>query len=348
MINKITLLNFRKFSKQSFNINSQFVIITGDNATGKTTLLEAIYAASVTKSLRTSNMNELIKENEEFNLVEIDADSKKYKFGLNNKTKTVSINNKEIKKIGDYIGNLPAVFFTPSELSLITGAPLSRRLFLNIELSQLYPKYVVHLSNYNNILKERNALLKSNKVNETYLNLITENLCIESLHIMKYRNGFIKEINSVINSVHKMFAANEEVKLEYLPSLPVNNTLSFMNDKVSKDIQSQTTNYGIHRDDVLFKINDKDAKVYASQGQKRSVVLSLKITLVLLIQKLKKKYPILLLDDVLSELDVTRQNNLLSIILSLGQTFISVTNVDLNDLEVLNNYQVIKLESELK
>lgn len=348
MINKLTLLNFRKFSKKSLNINSQFVIITGDNATGKTTLLEAIYAASVTKSLRTSNLNELIKDGEEFNLVEIDADSKKYKFGLNQKTKTVSINNKEIKKIGDYIGNLPAVFFTPSELSLITGTPLSRRLFLNIELSQLYPKYVNYLSNYNNILKERNAHLKSNKVNDTYLGLVTENLCIESLHIMKYRNGFISEINSIINSIHKMFADNEEIKLEYIPSLPVTNTLSFMNERVVKDKQTQTTNNGIHRDDVIFKINGKDAKVYASQGQKRCIVLSLKITLVLLIQKYKKKFPILLLDDVLSELDVTRQNNLLSIILNLGQTFISVTNIDLNDLEVLKNYQVINLESELK
>ncbi len=347
MIEKITLLNFRRFSKQSFNIKSQFVIVTGDNATGKTTLLEAVYAASVTKSLRTSNLQELVKENEDFNLVEIDANNKKFKFGLNNKVKTVSINNNEIKKMSDYIGNLPAVFFTPSELALITGAPLTRRLFLNIELSQLYPKYVNHLSVYNNILKERNALLKSVKINKTYLNLVTENLCIESLHIMKYRNAFISEINSVINSIHKMFTDEEVVRIDYVPSLPADNTLSFMNEKVAKDLQTQTTNYGIHRDDLIFKINDKDARIYASQGQKRTLVLSLKIALVLLIQKQTQEFPILLLDDVLSELDVKRQNNLLSIILNLGQTFISVTNVGLNDLEVLKNYQVIKLEREL-
>lgn len=344
MISKITLLNFRKFSKMTFDINNQFVIITGDNATGKTTLLEGIYLASVTKSLRTNNINEIIKDGEEESLVEVISDNKKYIMAFKEKSKQVSIDNKEIKKIGNYIGNLPAVFFTPSELTLITGSPQTRRLFLNIELSQLYPRYVETLAKYNNILKERNAYLKTKKLDMMYLDLITENLCIEAVSIMNYRKNFIEEINSVINAIHKQFANNEEIKLSYIHSIPFDNPFEFYSQRVKKDIQFETTNYGVHRDDVLFELNSKDAKVFASQGQKRSIVLSLKITLVLLIQKYKKKYPILLLDDVLSELDVTRQNNLLSIILNLGQTFITDTNIDLNDLEILNNYQQIKLD----
>ncbi len=343
MISKLTLLNFRQFNKKVIDINNQFVIITGDNATGKTTLLEAIYLASVTKSLRTNNISELIKDEEEESLVEVISNSKKFVVSFKEKTKQVTIDNKEIKKIGNYIGNLPAVFFTPSELTLITGSPQARRLFLNIELSQLYPGYVETLSKYNNILKERNAYLKTKKIDKKYLDLITENLCIEGVSIMNYRKKFLDEINSVINDIHKQFASNEKINLSYLNSIPFDNPFEFYEQRVKKDIQFETTNYGIHRDDVLFELNGRDARVYASQGQKRSIVLSLKITLVLLIQKYKKKYPILLLDDVLSELDVTRQNNLLSIILNLGQTFITGTNIELNDLETLNNYQEIKL-----
>lgn len=344
MITKITLLNFRKFKRRNFNINNQFVIITGDNAVGKTTILEAVYLASVTKSLRTNNIEELINIEEEQSLVEVVSENKKYKIFFKEKTKTVSIDTKEIKKISDYIGNLPAVFFTPSELSLITGSPLNRRLFFNIELSQLYPEYVIYLSKYNSILKERNAYLKSRKVDNTYLTVLTENLCKEAVEIIKIRNNFLKEINSIINSIHREFSNDEKIELIYLNSLPFENPLEYLLDKQKKDIQFETTSYGIHRDDILINLNDKDAKIFASQGQKRSIVLSLKITLVLLIQKYKRKYPILLLDDVLSELDVNRQNNLLRIILNLGQTFITGTNIDLNDLDTLNNYQVIKLD----
>ncbi|MFI3328968.1 MAG: DNA replication and repair protein RecF [bacterium] len=347
MITKISLLNFRKFSKKTVDIKNKFVVITGDNATGKTTLLEAIYVASVTKSLRTNNINELIKDEEEYSLVEIEANSRKYKFTFKDKTKKVSIDNKEINKISDYIGNLPSVFFTPSELVLINGSPQNRRLFLNIELSQLFSKYVNYLSEYNKLLKERNAYLKTKKIDNIYLNLITEKLCEESLKIMKIRKLFIEDINNTINTIHSQFSKDEEIKLEYVNSLPFDNTYKYMVERSSKDIQFENTNHGVHRDDVIFYINNKDAKVYASQGQRRSIVLSLKISLCLLIQKYKRKFPILLLDDVLSELDVTRQNNLLKIILNLGQTFISVTNIDLNDLEVLNNYQELKLESEL-
>ncbi len=343
MIKQISLLNFRKFSKKTIEINNKFVLITGDNATGKTTLLEAIYVASLTKSLRTTNINELIKENEEYSIVELDANSRKYKFSFKEKNKVVSIDNKEIKKLSDYIGNLPTVFFTPSELILINGSPQNRRLFLNIELSQLFSKYVNFLSEYNNILKERNSYLKSRKVDNIYLDLITQKLCDESLKIMKIRKLFIEDINKIINTIHTQFSDQEKIRLEYIPSLPFDNTYKFMLSKSSKDIQFETTNYGVHRDDIIFYINDKDAKVFASQGQRRSIILSLKITLCLLIQKYKRKFPILLLDDVLSELDITRQNNLLKIVLNLGQTFISVTDIKSNDLELLNNYQEIKL-----
>ncbi len=343
MITKINILNFRCFSKYSIDIDSKYVIITGNNATGKTSLLEAIYLASVTKSLRTNNIAELIQETKEESLVEVISNTRKYRIYLNEKVKKVSIDNKDIKRISDYIGNIPSVLFTPSELNLISSSPQSRRLFLNIELSQLFPNYVLLLSKYNSILKERNSYLKSNKVDNSYLSILTESLSVESLDLMSYRRIFIKEINSIINDIHKNFSNNEIIKLTYINSLPFDNTLNFLIDKQDKDIKFQTTNYGIHRDDVLFEINGRDAKVYASQGQKRSLVLSLKIALVKIIYKHKKKYPILLLDDVLSELDVERQNNLLNIILNLGQTFITDTNIDLNDINLLKNYQNIKL-----
>ncbi len=347
MINKLTLLNFRRFNKIELDINKNFVIITGDNATGKTSLLESIYVTSVTKSLRTNNISELFKTNTTSTLIELLVDNRKYKILYEDNKRIVSIDSKEIKKMGEYIGNIPSVFFTPSELSLITGTPLNRRLFMNIEISQLFSNYIEYLHNYNKTLKERNALLKSMNIDTIYLDLITNKLVDESLNIMKVRNTFIKEINSIINDIHKNFSSNEKIELVYQNSLPFEDSYNFMKSKSSRDIQSQSTNYGIHRDDVLFLINNEDSRIYASQGQKRSIVLSLKIVLTLLIKKFTNKEPILLLDDVLSELDVTRQNNLLKIILDLGQTFITVTNIDLNDLQVLDNYQVINLEREM-
>ncbi len=343
MISNIKLTNFRKFQKLDLDINGQFVIINGENALGKTSILESIYFASITKSIRTSNLKDLIKDDNEFSLVEL-TNENKYKISLTNQGKQIWINNNPVKKISDYVGLLPTIFFTPSELELITSGPIRRRQFLNIEISQINDRYLNLLSNYNSLLKERNTYLKvSEKIDRTYLEIITNNLSSVGLEIIKIRIKFIEELNMIINDVHKFFSNKEVVKLKY-NTPDIDNYENYMLSKMDYDIKTRNTNFGPHRDDVTFYINENDAKVYASQGQKRSIVLSLKISLCHLIKTHLNKYPVLLLDDVLSELDLNRQNELLKIVFNLGQTFISVTNVCNIDLSVLQKYQIINLE----
>lgn len=345
MINEISLKNYRRFNNLKLDINKQFVIITGDNAVGKTSVLESIYLASVTKSLKTSNISELIKFNQEYTFVNIRTNISNYRVIVSLEGKKLLIDKHEIKKSSEYIGKFKSVFFTPSELDIINGNPNNRRLFLNLEISQLDNKYLKVLNEYNQVLKERNKCLK-NMVNPDlkYLKIITRQLNELAIDIMKSRLSFIDNINKSINTIHQKFNSDEILRIEYKNSLPFKNSEDFLMSKLDKDISLKTTSYGIHRDDLIFYINDEDTRNYASQGQKRSCILSLKICLCLIIRNITKIYPVLLLDDVLSELDKKRQNSLLNIVLNLGQTFVSVTDLEGIDLDILKQYQIIKLE----
>lgn len=346
MINKITLKNVRLFSKLELNITSSNVLLLGNNAIGKTTILESIYLASLTKSHRTNYFKEIIKEKELFSDIKITTNEKIYRIVISNTGKMVSINNKEIKKISEYIGMLPTVFFTPYDLSIITDSPSIRRQFLNQEISQIYPNYIHNLNLFNKLYLERNNCLKILDIDSDtkILDVITNQLIDVSIKIINARTSFINELNEVVNLYHQKLNPNEIINIIYNPNLTISKIYDVFETKKKSDIISHQTNYGIQRDDIIFNINNKNAQKYASQGQIRSIILSVKLAICNIIYKYKKKYPILLLDDVLSELDKTRQNNLLNCLNDVGQVFITSTDSSEIDPNILKKYQIIKLK----
>jgi DNA replication and repair protein RecF len=345
MITNIQLKNIRKFDKLNLNINSSKVLLFGSNAVGKTSVLESISLASITKSHRTNNLKEIIKENEPFSDIKITYENNLYRVVLSNDGKRVSINNNEKKRLSEYIGLLPTIFFSPSDLDIVTSSPTIRRQFVNQEISQLSTTYISNLNTYNKLLQERNLCLKEMNLesDKKMLDVITMQLVEYVKKIMDEREKFVNEINSIINEVHSKINSNEFIKIVYQPSISIKELYEFYQSKYQLDISSHQTNYGIHRDDFVFLINEKNAMKYASQGQIRNVILSTKLSLCKIIYQYKNKYPILLLDDVLSELDVTRQNNLLNIIEEFGQTFISTADTSSLNNEILKKYQLIKL-----
>lgn len=345
MITNIQLKNIRKFDKLILNINSSKVLLFGSNAVGKTSVLESISLASITKSHRTNNLKEIIKENEPFSDIKITYENNLYRVVLSNDGKRVSINNNEKKKLSEYIGLLPTIFFSPSDLDIITSSPTIRRQFLNQEISQYSKNYISNLNLYNKLLQERNLCLKELETDSDtkILDIITSQMIEVEIKIINEREKFVNEINQYINEIHSKINSNEFIKIIYQPSVTINNIYDIYKNKVQSDIISKQTNYGIHRDEIVFLINDKNASKYASQGQIRNVILSTKLSLCKILYKHKNKYPILLLDDVLSELDITRQNNLLKIIDEFGQTFISTADTSSLNNEILKKYQLIKL-----
>ncbi len=347
MINQIKLKNVRKFDELKLDINSNKVIILGQNASGKTTVLEAISLASITKSHRTNNLREIIKENEMFSDIKITYEKKNYRIVLSSQGKMVLINNVEKIKLSDYIGEFPTIFFSPSDLEIITSSPTLRRGFLNQEISQISQVYLKNLNLYNKLLHERNTLLKEMEINSDtkILDVITAQLIEVGKKIIIARMKFIDEINQEINKVHSKINSNERINLLYQPSVTLEKIEEVFESKKMTDIISHQTNCGIQRDEVIFLINDKNAAKYASQGQIRNIILSTKLVLCKIIYKYKKKFPILLLDDVLSELDINRQNSLLNLLDSFTniQTFISTVDTSSLNKEILKKYQIINL-----
>lgn len=347
MIKQIKLKNVRKFDNLSLNINSNIVILEGKNATGKTTVLEAISLASITKSHRTNNLKEIIKENELYSDIKINYNQKDYRIVLSNAGKMVSINNIEQSKISEYIGDFPTVFFSPNDLEIITSSPTLRRQFLNQEISQISQTYLKNLNIYNKLLQERNILLKNMEIDSDtkLLDVLTSELIEVGKKIIIERERFVNQINQEINEIHSKINSLEFIKIVYQPSVTIEKIEEVFESKKNSDIMSHQTNYGIQRDELVFLINDKNVAKFASQGQIRNVILSVKLTLCKIIYKNKKIYPILLLDDVLSELDITRQNSLLNLLNDFNniQTFISTVDTSSLNKEILKKYQIINL-----
>lgn len=345
MIEKINLKNIRRFSELNLTIDNKNVLLIGPNAKGKTTILEAIMLASIVKSHRTNNLKEVIKTGTNFGEVKIDS-TKKYRLVLTEEGKKVFINNTPYPRLSEYIGNLYTVFFSPSDLSIVTSSPIVRRNFLNQEISQIKPSYLKCLNEYNKLLLERNNYLKLDfkQQNQAIFDVLTQEVIDVGLKLIKAREAFILEINKDLNRYYQLLANDETLEIKYLPSVNSNDYAKTMFEKMKFDLLKQTTSFGPHRDDFCFILNNTDAHKYASQGQIRSIVLALKLTICKIIKEYKKEDPILLLDDVLSELDSSRQKKLLHLINDLGQTFISSTDTIGIEASVLKTYQIIELK----
>ena len=345
MINNIHLKNIRLYEDTTLNINNNLVILVGPNACGKTTILESIYLISKAKSHRTNNIENIIKDNEDFGIIEIN-ENKKYKMIISKGGKQLLINNVLYKKISDFIGNIKAIMFSPSDLNLVYSSKADRRQFLNTELSIINKKYIYEINKYNKILKERNEILK-NYTNDknVILNVITDELIECGKIIYKYREDFINNLNKYIRKIHNDLY-KEDLYLKYVPSIKYDDFDKIYKEKLDYDILTKSTSRGIHRDDFLFVINNNNAISYSSQGQVRSIVLSLKISLLYYMRELFGNNICLLLDDVFSELDNDRVLSLVKFLTNENQTFITTTSIDLipNTLKV--KAQIIYIEKE--
>ena len=345
MINKIHLKNIRIYDDITLNINNNLVILVGPNACGKTTILESIYLISKAKSHKTNNIEDIIKENNDFGVIEIN-DNKKYKMVISLSGKKLLINNVIYKKISDFIGNIKAIMFSPFDLNLVYGTKSERRQFLNTELSIINKNYIYEISKYNKILKERNEILKNyNEKNKTILDVITLELIETGKKIYKYREDFINNINNNIKKIHNDLYG-ENLYIKYVPSVKYEDFDTIYKERLEYDIFTKSTSKGIHRDDFMFIINDNNAISYSSQGQVRSIVLSLKISLFYYMRELFGNNIILLLDDVFSELDNDRILSLVKFLINENQTFITTTSIDLIPNALKNKAQIIYLKKE--
>ena len=304
IVTKIELSNFRNYDSLSLELDDKTNILYGKNAQGKTNVLEAIYLCSTTKSHRSSKDAELIKfENNEGHIkLFINKKGREYRIDIHlrkNKSKGIAINGIPIKKASELFGIFNVIFFSPEDLDIIKNGPAERRRFVDMELCQLDKIYVYNLINYNKVLGQRNQLLKDIYMKpelEDTLDVWDMQLAEYGSKVIKRREQFIKDINKII-------------------------------ENRKKDIKLKSTSAGPHRDDILFFNKDINIRTYGSQGQKRTVALSLKLAEIELVKSLINDTPVLLLDDVLSELDSDRQNHLLKSLDEI-QTVITCTGLD--------------------
>lgn len=338
MIKEIKLKQFRNHPSLHLKIQQKRIFIFGNNGLGKTSILEGIYFASLTRSHRTSEDKALVMKDKPYAKVDIITDKHHYQVVISDIGTKAFIDKVQISKMSEYINGYRVVMFSPEDLELIKGQPSNRRQFLDIEMSQIHKPYMLVLSKYKQILKQRNALLKNISLNDdmTFFKIITEQLSIVADEMIEKRITFIQKLNQAFKIRFKAFNEIDEVSVTYEPNVVLNSLKQVLNDKKEKDILTQTTSYGPHRDELLFEFNGQEAKTYASQGQQRLMVISLKLAL-LDIYDSDQIETIVLLDDVLSELDLDKQQKLLNNLPDKYQTFISgVETIEIKNMQQIH------------
>lgn len=335
-IESIELKNYRNYHQLHMNFCEGTNILYGDNAQGKTNILEALYVCCTTKSHRGSKDKEIIQFHEEESHIKLNLvrDGIPYRIDMHlkkNKAKGVAINGIPIKKASELFGIINVVVFSPEDLNLIKNGPSERRRFIDLELCQLNKWYVHSLVQYNKVLLQRNRVLKELVFKpefEETLDIWDAQLIQYGNDVIKYRRDFVHQLNELIHEIHlKLSGEKESLRILYEPDvLEADFKHELIKGRV-QDKKQKTTLTGPHRDDISFYVNDIDIRKYGSQGQQRTAALSLKLAEIELVKILVKDYPILLLDDVLSELDNSRQNHLLSVIHHI-QTVITCTGLD--------------------
>lgn len=344
-IKQLTIDQFRLYDHLEILFHDNTNIFYGDNAQGKTTIIEAIYLLAFTKSHKTNKERELIQNSCDYSKIDalIHLKDKDIQLGiiLSKAGKKAKYNQIELERLSDYIGQLNVVMFAPEDLDLIKGNPQNRRKFLDFEIGQISKEYLFNLQNYKRVLKQRNDLLKTlqkeSKPDLLLLDILTDQLIGYLTPLVDTRKEFVSQIERHSRRIYQKIAKTKQMfKIEYLPSIEKDYKKEFI-QKYQYDIVTGTTNIGVHRDDLEFYLDDFMVKNYGSQGELRSAVLATKLALIDFIYEHRRDYPILLLDDVFSELDIPRQNNLLNYIKGKTQTFITTT--DLSDIHVENMEQ---------
>lgn len=353
IIESIELKNYRNYKELHMEFNQGTNILYGDNAQGKTNILEAVYLAGTSKSHKGSKDREMIRfENEESHIrMMVKKGDLSYKIDMHlrkNKAKGVAINGLPIRKARELLGVVNLVFFSPEDLNIIKNGPGERRRFLDSELCQLDGVYITELAGYNHIVNQRNRLLKDCYMNpglKSTLDVWDMQMVDYGKKIIGKREAFVEELNEIARGLHKGLTGGiEELEILYEPSV----TAAEFEDKLSRnrerDLRMKLTSVGPHRDDFCVKVNGIDIRRYGSQGQQRTAALSLKLSEIYLVKKKIRDTPVLLLDDVLSELDSSRQTYLLESIHDI-QTLITCTGLDdfvSHQFKINRVFQVVK------
>ena len=341
IIKSIDLADYRNYGSMKLEFDSGTNILYGDNAQGKTNILEAIFVAATTKSHKGSKDREIIQfdKNEAHIRTYLEKDGVETRVDMHLRksgSKGIAVDGQKLKKAADLLGLCNVVFFSPEDLGIIKNGPSERRRFVDMELCQLDSFYLYNLNHYNKIINQRNKLLKDMYMNpdlKETLGIWDMQLVSFGSKIIERRKLFVEQLNELISGIHRTLSGGrEEVKIIYEPDTEIGEFEKKLKHNQDRDIKSKMTSVGPHRDDFSFVIGDVDIRKYGSQGQQRTAALSLKLSEIELVKKIAKDTPVLLLDDVLSELDSNRQNYLLN---SIGeiQTIITCTGLE----EFVNN-----------
>ena len=360
-LKNIELINFRNYNHVKVSFNKGINIIYGKNAQGKTNLLESIYLLGLTNSHRSIVDSGLI--NSKKNFLRVKGTLKKDKIAndlevfLDYNKKVLKIDNNYINKVSDYISTMNIIIFTPDDLDIIKGSPSIRRKFINVELSQLYRNYYLILNEYEKLLKIRNEYLKkinkSSKYDESYFDILTSYLIDKAIMIYKIRNKFIDKFNLFCSKIYEDITHYSGFKVIYKRNIDIDiNDMNFKQKMFAKfkekrdiEIKLSSTIYGPHRDDIEFYLNDINMKFYGSQGQQRIAVLVLKLSELEIFKKYVDSTPILLLDDIFSEIDKDKRENLLKYINKNIQTIITTTEIDTVDKSFLHQSKLFQIEN---
>lgn len=363
-IEKLTLTNYRNYASLDLSFSPQINVLIGENAQGKTNLMESIYVLAMAKSHRTSNDRELIRWNQEYAKIEGDIQRKYGRLPLaltiNKKGKKARVNHLEQTKLSHYIGQMNCVMFAPEDLHLVKGSPQVRRRFLDMEIGQISPIYLHDLLTFQKLLKQRNAILKEHRgrptLNDVMFDIYTEQYIQVAVQIIRKRFYFMELLQQWADPIHRGISRElETLKVSYgtLKELDSGQTVEQMETIVEnklrevrqRELERGMTLIGPHRDDLHFFVNGYDIQTYGSQGQQRTTALSLKLAEIELVKKEIGEPPILLLDDVLSELDDYRQSHLLNTIQGQVQTFVTTTNIAGIDHETIRQAHIFEVDA---
>ena len=348
-ISKINLVGFRNYTNALISFGNHMNVFVGDNAQGKTNILEGITFLALTKSHRIGvnpNVIMLGKSKCKLNgVVKKDKIVSKLEIEISNDYKKIRVNNKDIKKVADYISYLNVIIFTPDDLEIVKGSPSIRRNLLNIQLSQLSKEYLKKYNEYDKLLKTRNEYLKvlfnNNIADKNYLDIITDKLIEKAVYIYQKRKEYIDFINLNLSNYYHDISGETGLSVHYVPNIEI---LDFDSESIRKkmkhilkknylkELNYGMTIYGPHRDDFYFEYEGKDLKFFGSQGQQKLAILSFKLSEIPIFNDVTGTYPVLLLDDIFGELDIKKRNKLLKLITNYNIQSI-ITTTDLKNIQ---------------
>lgn len=359
-IQALQLHNFRNYAHLDLSFHPGLTILTGENAQGKTNLLEAIFLLSLAKSHRTNHDGDLIQWGKEEAYLSAQIQTKNFEIPLemriHKKGKNVRVNYLEQKKLSEFIGKLNVVFFAPEDLQIVKGSPGLRRRFLDVELGQSHPFYLRTLLTYQRILKQRNRYLKdygmSQQFDPLYYDILTQQFIETACQIIRFRLDFIEKISNLAQPLlWELSNQRDRLTMAYLPChlyLDYKQVdgletqfHTLLQKQITREKERGTTSIGPHRDDIAFYLDEKPANLYGSQGQQRTIILALKLAEVQLLKEITGEYPVLLLDDVLSELDEKRKHLLMQTIKDKVQTLLTTASIEGISSELLNQAHVL-------